>query len=1103
MSKNLLRTLKLSVLFICLMFTASTFAQLSEGGTPYSFNKSVKPIDQVAQVDMPYVDVQALLAQDQIEQAKGLPFRFGTAIDVKCNINNSGSWETLPNGDKIWRLRVFSNGAYSLNFIFNDFFLPKGTKFFIYNPQKTEVIGAFTSRNNNEDGAFSTGLVRGETSILEYYQPAGTIGVPHIGLSKVIHGYKNLFNHKVLGDDFGGSGSCNININCPQGADFQVQKRAVAVILESDNTRICTGSMINNVRGDLKPYFLTANHCIQGQTTSTWIIMFNYESPTCANIDGPLNYTLQGTQLKANNAASDFALLLLNNQPPDSFKVHWAGWSAIDTASPYGTAIHHPDCDIKKISFITTPFVSSDYNYGSGLPNSHWHVFWSQGVTEPGSSGSPLFDNNKRIVGQLHGGPSSCTASDKSDFYGKFAMSWNYGTTPATRLKDWLDPDNTGRMTLDGYDPTLGTRDTVPPTRIINLAVTNPTSNSLTLTWAAPMDTSYSGVKEYKIVRSMTAINDTNAFNNATLIAGAPIPDSAGHVQSMTITGLNPNTPYYFAIRSRDIWNNWSLVSNSPSGTTWQAPVALVTPASINRQVMPGNLVIDTVSIKNNTTFNSTLDYTVTLANNTFPQGLVNAKIISSGETTIPASKGKQNEKGGTSVLGSGGPDAGGYKWKDSDDPNGPTYVWNDIASTGTQITSWSPEGTGTASDDGFVGPINIGFPVKFYGQLKNQLYISTNGHIDFTHSAGTTYDNQSIPDADAPNDLVAPFWDDLDAGSQGTVHYLAEANKFTVQYTNIPKYNATSGNTFQVVIYKSGKIEYYYKTLSGDLTSCSVGIENADGTIGTSVAYNAAYLKNNFAIRFAAEPDWIAANNVAGRVMNGATAKVQLSLNGDASYPTGTYQMDMIIKTNDPTHDSIVVPVKMVLTSVPVELTGFTAQVKENSIVLNWSTATEKNNAGYSIERKDANKSTWGEVNFVKGNSTTTEISKYSFCDKNLPYGHYSYRLKQVDYDGTTTYSPVVEADVKAPNQYQLSQNYPNPFNPSTTIKFSLPEKANVKLIVYNNLGQQVAEIVNSSMEPGYHQVQFDASKLASGMYIYRLEAGKFSDTKKMTIIK
>lgn len=1103
METNLLRTLVKGAFLACLFFVASNYAQISEGGTPYSFSKSVIPIEQIAQIDMPFVDVETLLAQDRIDDAKGVPFRFGFPIDVKYNMSTSGTWETLPNGDKIWRLRIFSNGATTLNFIFDDFYLPDGTKFYIYNAAKTEIIGAFTSRNNNEDGGFATGLVRGETCVFEYYQPAGTMGIPHIGLSNVIHGYKNAFTHLGIGNDYGGSGSCNINVNCPEGANFQNQKRSVAVILTAGNSRICTGSMVNNVRGDLKPYFLTANHCISGQTTSTWIIMFNYEAPTCVNQDGPLNYTLQGSQLKANNAASDFALLLLNTQPPDTFRLHWAGWSAVDVASPFGTAIHHPDCDIKKISFSSIPFVSTDYNYGSGLPNSHWHVTWSAGVTEPGSSGSPIYDNNKRVVGQLHGGPSSCTASDKSDFYGKFAMSWNYGSTPETRLKDWLDPDNTGTMVLDGFDPTLGTRDSIPPTTINDLAVSNPSSNALTITWAAPMDTSYAGVMEYRIVRSLSAINDTIAFANATPVANIPTPDSAGQSQSLVVTGLNANTPYYFAIRSRDIWNNWSLVSNSPMGTTWQAPLAVVTPSSIDRLITSGNIAVDTVSIKNNTAFNSTLDYTATLENNTFPQGLLSAKIISIGEPLPIDSKDKQNEKGGTSILGGGGPDAGGYKWKDSDDPNGPVYVWNDIVATGTPVTTWASEGTGTALDDGFVGPLNLGFAFKFYGQLKNQIYISTNGHITFEHQTGATYTNQNIPSSSWPNDILAAFWDDLDGRTQGTVHYLAETNKFTVQFTNWQKYSGTGSFTFQIVIYKSGKIEYYYKEMNGTLTSATVGIENADGTIATNVAYDAAYLKNLFAIRFAAEPDWLATTNMSGTVMNGATAKIELTLNGDASYPVGNYQMDLIFRTNDPLHDSIVVPVKMTLANVPVELTALSGQVKENSVTLNWTTATETNNSGFTIERKESNKAAWSELNFVKGNNTTTEISKYSYKDKNLQYGHYSYRIKQIDLDGKSTYSKAIEIDIKAPDQYQLMQNYPNPFNPSTTIKFALPEKANVKLIVYNNIGQQVAELVNSSMEPGYHQVQFDASKLASGMYIYRLEAGKFSDTKKMTIIK
>jgi hypothetical protein len=184
--------------------------------------------------------------------------------------------------------------------------------------------------------------------------------------------------------------------------------------------------------------------------------MFKYESPNCTNIDGPTNFTITGATLLANNAASDFALMKLSSKPPPSYNVYYNGWNRADIGATSGAGIHHPDGDIKKISFSLVPYTSDTW---SGTPaNSHWKVNWSAingntAVTEGGSSGSPQYDQNQRFIGQLHGGPSACGASQLWDFYGKFSMSWDYGTTPSTRVKDWLDSANTGVTVLNGYDP--------------------------------------------------------------------------------------------------------------------------------------------------------------------------------------------------------------------------------------------------------------------------------------------------------------------------------------------------------------------------------------------------------------------------------------------------------------------------------------------------------------------------------------------------------------------------------------------------------------------------------------------------------------------------
>jgi hypothetical protein len=186
----------------------------------------------------------------------------------------------------------------------------------------------------------------------------------------------------------------------------------------------------------------------------------------------------------------------------------------------------------------------------------------------------------------------------------------------------------------------------------------------------------------------------------------------------------------------------------------------------------------------------------------------------------------------------------------------------------------------------------------------------------------------------------------------------------------------------------------------------------------------------------------------------------------------------------------------------VPVEFTSFSSTFDGYDVILNWSTATELNNSGFEVQRAfEGNE--FVTIGFVPGHGTTTEARNYRFVDAGLSAGSYSYRLKQVDFNGTFSYSDVVNVDVTGPLQFELSQNYPNPFNPSTTINFSIPQSSNVTLKIFNTLGQEVATLVNENMESGVHTINFDASALNSGIYFYRLDAGQYSEVRKMTLIK
>jgi len=433
-------------ILVNILISLQIFCQISHGGYPYSFQEN-KLSEEIILNTLNKIDIESLIAEDDLElKAKDIPLRFGIDIPTHFNLTNSGQWENLANGDRLWRLKIKSEGAFSLNFILKNFYLPRGARLFIFN-EAHQFLGSFTSLNNNIEKVFASSPLSGDAVTFELYEPNNVKSLSSFEISFVIHAYRNLFG---MVKNYGQSGNCNINVNCPQGADWQNQKRAVAMILTSNNTRICSGSMINNVRQDGTPYFLTANHCLSGATSNTWIFMFNYESPACIDVDGPTSQTVQGSVIRAKDSQSDFALLELNSIPPASYNVFYAGWNAIDSPSDSCVDIHHPSGDIKKITFDYDTVVSSGY---TGPGSDHWHVLsWDAGTTEGGSSGSPLFDKHKRIIGQLHGGYASCSNPTEYDSFGKFAYSWNTGATPDKRLKDWLDPDGTGSLTLDGED---------------------------------------------------------------------------------------------------------------------------------------------------------------------------------------------------------------------------------------------------------------------------------------------------------------------------------------------------------------------------------------------------------------------------------------------------------------------------------------------------------------------------------------------------------------------------------------------------------------------------------------------------------------------------
>lgn len=437
--------------------------QLSAGGVPASFSWALRPDTAVvAAGNMPGRDI--LLREDE---SSPIPYRFAVNLPVDLDIATSGKWET-SGGMKIWRLTLKSPGALALILYFNRFRIPEEGKLFLYNPTRTQCLGAFTSANNNLLANFSAGLIYGDAVTLEYNAPA-EIPLPDLHLSEVGHAYRSVNDPGKAPDGFNGSGPCHVNVNCEEGASWQDQKRGLAriIVKRGTGTSWCSGSLIDNVRHDGTPYLLTADHCGIGCTPADinqWIFFFNYEGSGCPDPSNePAEMSLTGATLVAHGGnagatGSDFFLVLLNKDVPSSYHPYFNGWSReTDPVSPSGVCIHHPQGDIKKISTYTSPVVPARWAGNPAL--CFWRVTWvgtadGHGTTEGGSSGSPLFDNSGRIIGTLTGGDSSCDSArlNLPDYYGMFSWHWDKnGTDSASVLKYWLDPDNTNVMSLKGW----------------------------------------------------------------------------------------------------------------------------------------------------------------------------------------------------------------------------------------------------------------------------------------------------------------------------------------------------------------------------------------------------------------------------------------------------------------------------------------------------------------------------------------------------------------------------------------------------------------------------------------------------------------------------
>lgn len=377
-------------------------------------------------------DISALLKEDRREARQGALPHFGKPMPLALDLLPAGNWEPAAGG-RLWRLTIASPGARSLNFMFDKFFLPPGAELYLYNADRSVVMGPITTTQNTATKVFATDLLQGEAVTFELFEPVAFQGQSVLHADQVVHGYQDLPGQPYAG--YGQSAPCNVDINCAAGNDWQTESNAVALLL-LPNGQYSTGTLLNDNCQSLTPNFLTAYHSVNGLDASRMVFRFQYKSPTCAGPEGVNYLSFSGAQVVAAYEPTDFALLRLNQRPLPSSPIAYAGWSRIATPATSAATLHHAAGDVMKISLAPSgvqPFLST-----------YWHADFAVGTTQPGSSGAALFDQNHRVIGQLYGD----ATPDRRDYcvkhngdYGRFDLSWTGGGTPQTRLSDWLTTD--------------------------------------------------------------------------------------------------------------------------------------------------------------------------------------------------------------------------------------------------------------------------------------------------------------------------------------------------------------------------------------------------------------------------------------------------------------------------------------------------------------------------------------------------------------------------------------------------------------------------------------------------------------------------------------
>jgi len=442
------------ILLLLLIWVAvPVMGQLSDGGVPLDVPSPVS-LKSKALVSLPLVDNERLLKASQAKSNENQlkPLRFAQPIVVSLNTENSGRWVDVDQY-RVWQLVLRSDGAKSLNLIFDRYKLPDGARLFLFSADRSDLIGAFTSKNNQHNGVFATSPVVGDQLVIQYEEPLNASFEAELSIRQVNHDFIGIQSLKSERRPLGhAAGECNINVNCDWVEVYRDEKNAVCRIIVS-GIDLCSGALVNNTRNDGTPYVYTAGHCIStNKDANESVFLFNYESPYCGDIDGDASHSLSGSALRAASDSLDFALVELSTAPPPDYRPYYLGWDRSAEAPDSSACLHHPAGDVKKIAIDRHQALIKSYSQDYKNNGFLYIGGWEEGTTEGGSSGAALINHKKRLVGSLTGGAATCE-SPYRDYFARLSLAWNYYPQLSKQLKSWLDPTNSNVQSISGFTP--------------------------------------------------------------------------------------------------------------------------------------------------------------------------------------------------------------------------------------------------------------------------------------------------------------------------------------------------------------------------------------------------------------------------------------------------------------------------------------------------------------------------------------------------------------------------------------------------------------------------------------------------------------------------